>query len=84
MRRCGSSWKGMQWLALDADEGPYYQTQRFDRYREVIAGMLEAGAAYRCYCTRQELEALREAQMARKEKPRYAGICRAGTEPGRH
>ena len=44
--------EGMQWLGLDADEGPYYQTQRFDRYREVIAGMLEAGTAYHCYCTK--------------------------------
>jgi glutamyl-tRNA synthetase len=72
---------GMAWLGLDADEGPYYQTQRFDRYREVIRGMLEAGTAYHCYCTRQELDALREQQIARKEKPRYTGICRERTEP---
>ncbi len=72
---------GMAWLALDADEGPYYQTQRFDRYREVIRGMLEAGTAYHCYCTKQELDALREQQIARKEKPRYAGLCRERTEP---
>jgi glutamyl-tRNA synthetase len=73
--------EGMEWLGLKADEGPYYQTQRFERYREVIAGMLAAGTAYHCYCTKQELEALREGQIARKEKPRYAGICRARTEP---
>jgi glutamyl-tRNA synthetase len=73
--------EGMDWLGLQADEGPYYQTQRFDRYREVIASMLEAGTAYRCYCTKQELDALREAQVARKEKPRYTGICRERTEP---
>ena len=73
--------EGMQWLGLGADEGPYYQTQRFDRYREVLAGMLKAGTAYHCYCTKQELDALREAQIARKEKPRYAGICRARTAP---
>ena len=73
--------EGMQWLGLAADEGPYYQTQRFDRYREVIAGMLKAGTAYHCYCTKQELDALREAQIARKEKPRYTGICRERTEP---
>ena len=71
--------EGMEWLGLGADEGPYYQTQRFDRYREVLAGMLKAGTAYHCYCTKQELDALREAQIARKEKPRYAGICRART-----
>jgi glutamyl-tRNA synthetase len=73
--------EGMEWLGLKADEGPYYQTQRFERYREVIAGMLAAGTAYHCYCTKQELEALREGQNARKEKPRYTGICRARTEP---
>jgi len=73
--------EGMEWLGLKADEGPYYQTQRFERYREVIAGMLAAGTAYHCYCTKQELEALREAQIARKEKPRYTGICRARIEP---
>jgi glutamyl-tRNA synthetase len=73
--------EGMAWLGLEADEGPFYQTERFDRYRSVIAGMLEAGTAYHCYCTRQELDALREQQVARKEKPRYTGICREGREP---
>jgi glutamyl-tRNA synthetase len=73
--------EGMAWLGLDADEGPYYQTQRFDRYREVIAQMLRAGSAYRCYCTKQELDALRAQQLSRKEKPRYTGICRERTEP---
>ena len=48
--------EGMEWLGLKADEGPYYQTQRFERYREVIAGMLAAGTAYHCYCTKQELD----------------------------
>ena len=72
---------GMRWLGLDADEGPYYQTRRMERYREVLAEMLQAGTAYRCYCTRQELDALREQQIARKEKPRYTGICRERTEP---
>ncbi len=76
--------EGMAWLGLDADEGPYYQSQRFDRYREVIAGMLRAGTAYHCYCTKQELDALREQQIARKEKPRYTGICRdrSAARPG--
>jgi glutamyl-tRNA synthetase len=73
--------EGMAWLALDADEGPYYQSERFDRYRAVIAEMLKAGSAYHCYCTKEELDALREQQIARKEKPRYTGICRERTTP---
>ena len=73
--------EGMAWLGLAADAGPFYQTHRFDRYREVLAGMLRDGSAYRCYCTKQELDALREQQIARKEKPRYTGICRNGREP---
>ncbi len=73
--------EGMTWLGLEYDEGPFYQTHRFDRYREVIETLLERGHAYRCYCTKERLEALREAQMARKEKPRYDGHCRAGAEP---
>src|SRR5258708_22094759 len=73
--------EGMAWLSLNADEGPYYQTQRFDRYREVIRGMLAAGTAYHCYCSKQELDAMREEQIARKEKPRYSGLCRNRTEP---
>jgi glutamyl-tRNA synthetase len=72
---------GMRWLGLDADEGPYYQTRRMERYRVVLDQMLQAGTAYRCYCTREELDALRERQIARKEKPRYTGICRDRTEP---
>ena len=56
--------EGMEWLGLAADEGPYYQTRRFDRYREVIQRMLAAGTAYRCYCTKEELDALRAEQMA--------------------
>ncbi len=72
---------GMAWLELTTDEGPYYQTQRFDRYRAVIAQMLAAGQAYHCYCTKEELEAVRAGQIARKEKPRYSGTCRHGREP---
>lgn len=67
---------GMRWLGLDADEGPVYQTQRFDRYREVIQQLLDSGHAYRCYCSKERLEALRERQMAAKQKPRYDGLCR--------
>jgi glutamyl-tRNA synthetase len=72
---------GLDWLGLHADEGPYYQTQRYDRYREVIASWLKEGHAYHCYCTKEELEAMRLAQLARKEKPRYDGRCRAGAAP---
>jgi len=68
--------EGMTWLGLDYDEGPYYQTQRFDRYKEVIQQLLEQGDAYYCYCSKESLEALREEQMANKEKPRYNGKCR--------
>src|SRR6202790_1368727 len=67
---------GMRWLELGADEGPYFQSQRYERYRAVIAQLLERGAAYRCYCTREELEVMRLQQLARKEKPRYDGGCR--------
>ena len=72
---------GMKWLGLDHDEGPFYQTQRMDRYKAVIAQMLEAGTAYRCYATPEELEAMRAEQMARNEKPRYDGRWRP--EPGK-
>jgi glutamyl-tRNA synthetase len=72
---------GMTWLGLDHDEGPYYQTRRFDRYAEVIAEFLREGKAYRCYCTREELEEMRAAQLERKEKPRYDGRCRERATP---
>jgi len=72
---------GMAWLDLNADEGPYYQTQRFDRYREVAQQLLKAGDAYHCYCSKQELETMRAEQMARKEKPRYDGRCRNRQSP---
>ena len=68
--------EGMAWLGLKSDFAPVYQTQRFDRYREVIAQMLAAGTAYHCYCTREELDAMRAEQQARKEKPRYDGRWR--------
>jgi glutamyl-tRNA synthetase len=63
--------EAMAWLGLDYDEGPYYQMQRMARYREVLAQMLETGAAYRCYTSAHELETLRAQQIARGEKPRY-------------
>jgi glutamyl-tRNA synthetase len=73
----------MDWLGLDYDEGPYYQMQRMDRYREVLAAMLAQGLAYRCYTTPEELETLRAAQMARGEKPRYDGRWRPERSSGR-
>src|SRR5580692_9432289 len=72
---------GMRWLELNADEGPYFQTKRYERYRAVIAQMLQQGKAYHCYCTKEELEQMREQQLARKEKPRYDGRCRERREP---
>ncbi|HSG98065.1 MAG TPA: glutamate--tRNA ligase [Woeseiaceae bacterium] len=67
---------GMAWLGLNADEGPFYQSQRFDRYREVIDQWLADDKAYRCYCTREELAELRERQMNAGERIRYDGRCR--------
>lgn len=67
---------GMQWLNLDYDEGPYFQTQRFDRYKAAIQQLIDQGDAYYCSCTKQRLETLREAQMSAKQKPRYDGNCR--------
>jgi glutamyl-tRNA synthetase len=66
----------MHWLGLDYDEGPVYQMQRLDRYREVVEQMLAAGTAYRCYCTPAELDAMKEAQRARGEKALYDGRWR--------
>ena len=73
--------EGMEWLGLQHDEGPYFQTQRFDRYKEVIQQLFDEGKAYHCYCSKEELDALREQQRANKEKPRYDGRCRERTEP---
>ena len=73
----------MAWLGLDYDEGPFFQMQRMDRYREVIAGMLAAGQVYRCYMPGAELDALRAEQMARGEKPRYDGRWRPENSAGR-
>jgi len=72
---------GMEWLGLDYDEGPHYQTERFNRYRKVIDQLLGEGKAYRCYCSRERLDALRQEQQARKEKPRYDGHCRNLSAP---
>ena len=79
---------GLRWLGLDADEGPWFQTDRLAIYQEHIERLLCTGRAYRCWCTREELDAMRDAQRARGEKPRYDGRCRhrtaappAGVEP---
>jgi len=73
--------EGMAWLGLDVDEGPIYQMQRIDRYQEVIKQMLDSGLAYPCYMSEDELNRLRDEQMANKEKPRYNGLWRP--EPGK-
>lgn len=67
---------GMHWLGLDYDEGPIYQTDRFERYAEVTRRLLAEGKAYHCYCSRERLETLREQQMQQGIKPRYDGLCR--------
>ena len=72
--------EGMEWLGLEHDLGPYYQTERFDRYKEVIDQLLSEGKAYRCYCTVEELDAMREAQKEKGEKPRYNGLWRDRTD----
>ena len=72
---------GMAWLGIDWDEGPYYQMQRMERYKAVVDQLLEEGKAYYCYASKDELEAMREAQKARGEKPRYDGRWRP--EPGK-
>jgi len=74
---------GMNWLGLTHDEGPFYQTQRFDRYKEIIQQLLDQGDAYYCTCSREQLDQLREQQKANKEKPRYNGKCRSAEhKPG--
>ena len=72
---------GMHWVGLDYDEGPFYQTHRFDRYKEVIGQLLDSGHAYHCYCSKEELDALRDEQEARGEKQRYDRRWRP--EPGK-
>jgi glutamyl-tRNA synthetase len=71
---------GLEWAGLVHEEGPFYQTKRFGRYKEVIEELLTSGNAYRCYCSREELEQMRAAQSARGEKPRYDGRWRERTD----
>ena len=72
---------GMSWLGLDHDEGPFYQTLRTDRYRQVAEDMVKAGKAYRCWCSRERIDALREQALAENRKPRYDGHCRHHPDP---
>ncbi len=72
---------GMKWLGLDYDEGPFFQTERYDLYRQVIEKLLETGHAYHCYCSKERLDEMRELATAEKRKPRYDGTCRHRTEP---
>jgi len=71
---------GMNWLGLDWDQGPFYQTKRFDLYKEVVAQLLADGKAYKCFCTIEEVDAMREAQTAAGEKPKYNGMWRDRTD----
>src|ERR1700674_4188330 len=71
---------GLERAGLDYEEGPFFPTQRFDRYKEVIEEWLAEGNAYRCYCSREELEQMRAQQIARGEKPRYDGRWRERTD----
>ncbi|NLA51880.1 MAG: glutamate--tRNA ligase [Alcaligenaceae bacterium] len=73
--------QGMEWLGLDHDEGPYYQTKRFDRYKEYIQTLLDEGKAYYCYSSPEEVEAMRETARAKGLKPKYDGTWRP--EPGK-
>ena len=68
--------EGMTWLGLEYDEGPFFQTHRFQRYDEVIGQLVAAGHAYRCNCSKERLEAVRDEQMRNRSKPRYDGHCR--------
>ncbi|GAA0852951.1 glutamate--tRNA ligase [Aliiglaciecola litoralis] len=72
--------EGMAWLGLDHDDGPYYQTQRFDRYKALIKTLLDEGKAYKCFMPSDELDAIREKQMENGEKPRYPGTWRDRTD----
>lgn len=72
--------EGMTWLGLEYDEGPFYQTDRMNRYKEVIQQLLDSGNAYHCYCSKERLDELRAGQLANKEKPRYDGHCRTRTD----
>ncbi|WP_342220712.1 glutamate--tRNA ligase [Rickettsiella endosymbiont of Miltochrista miniata] len=71
--------QGLEWLGLDYDEGPIFQSQRLARYQEILEQLLNEGKAYRCYCSKERLAELREKQLAEHQKPRYDGYCRDRT-----
>lgn len=71
--------QGLEWLGLDYDEGPFFQSQRLTRYQEVLMQLLNERKAYRCYCSKERLAELREKQLAEHQKPRYDGYCRDKT-----
>lgn len=73
--------EGMAWLGLEYDEGPFFQTRRFDRYKECIEVLLKSGKAYPCYCSKEELNQMRTEQLKKKQKPRYDGRCRERKAP---
>lgn len=73
--------EGMYWLGLNWQEGPEFQSKRLPRHQEIIKQLLDTGHAYKCYCSKERLDHLRESQMANKQKPRYDGHCRSLTEP---
>ncbi|MDX2480253.1 MAG: glutamate--tRNA ligase, partial [Desulfuromusa sp.] len=70
----------MEWLGLSCDEGPFYQSERFDLYKQKVEQLMQDGRAYRCYCTAEELDAKREAAMKEGRKPKYDGTCRNRTD----
>lgn len=72
--------EGMKWLGLEWDEGPFYQSDSFPLYKEYVQKLLDAGKAYKCYCTSEELDAKRNLAMQEGRKPKYDGTCRAMTE----
>jgi len=72
--------QGMEWLGLDWDEGPFYQSDSFDLYKEHVQKMLDAGKAYKCYCSSEELEKKRDLAMKEGRKPKYDGTCRDRTD----
>lgn len=71
----------MNWLNLDYDEGPFYQTQRMDRYKAVISQLLDENKAYHCYCSKEELDKMREEQKTKGLKPKYNGRCLHNPHP---
>jgi len=73
--------EGLSWLGMDYDEGPIYQTKRFDHYKAIVQQLLDEGKAYRCYCSKDRLENLRKEQLKNKIKPRYDQCCRLLKEP---